>query len=160
MKSEVLRCGDLDAETLAHFLESLGIRLQVCPADAPVPHSYWGESEAGLKQNRLYARADTPLHSVLHEACHFICLDEERRRRLDTDAGSDDAEESAVCYLQILLASELDGMGRDRMFSDMDAWGYSFRLGSSRAWFENDAADALDWLRGRGLVDAKGRVRR
>ena len=28
----------------------------------------------------------------------------------------------------------------------MDAWGYSFRLGSSANWFYNDADDALAWL--------------
>ena len=34
----------------------------------------------------------------------------------------------------------------------MDAWGYSFRLGTARAWFEQDAEDARDWLQSRGLV--------
>jgi hypothetical protein len=37
---------------------------------------------------------------------------------------------------------------------DMDAWGYSFRLGSTAAWFEADAEDARDWLRERGLPSA------
>ena len=74
---------------------------------------------------------------------------------LDTDAGSDDAEENAVCYLQILLADEISGFGRKRMFMDMDSWGYSFRLGSSKAWFEHDADDALNWLVNRNLVDLR-----
>jgi hypothetical protein len=39
------------------------------------------------------------------------------------------------------------------MFVDMDAWGYTFRLGSSRAWFERDATDACAWLRESGLID-------
>jgi hypothetical protein len=39
------------------------------------------------------------------------------------------------------------------MFADMDAWGYTFRLGSSRAWFEGDAADACIWLRVNGVID-------
>ena len=30
----------------------------------------------------------------------------------------------------------------------MDAWGYSFRLGSARAWFEHDAEDARQWPAG------------
>jgi hypothetical protein len=47
-------------------------------------------------------------------------------------------------------------MGRERMFSDMDEWGYSFRLGSSRAWFERDAEDAVDWLRQYGLINNDG----
>ena len=58
-----------------------------------------------------------------------------------------------MCYLQILLADELPQLGRERMFADMDAWGYTFRLGSSRAWFERDAADARVWLRESGLID-------
>jgi hypothetical protein len=77
----------------------------------------------------------------------------DRRSGLDRDAGGDDAEECAVCYLQILLAGELPPLGRKRMFADMDAWGYTFRLGSSRAWFEGDAADACIWLRVNGVID-------
>ena len=38
------------------------------------------------------------------------------------------------------------------MMSDMDAWGYTFRLGSSQAWFEQDADDARDWLLSRSLI--------
>ena len=41
-----------------------------------------------------------------------------------------------MCYLQILLADALHGVGRERLMQDMDEWGYSFRLGSTRAWFE------------------------
>ena len=123
------------------------------PPDEVLPGSYWGESEAGLRGNMLYVRADTPLHSLLHELSHFVCMTPERRAGLDRDAGGDDAEECAVCYLQILLADELPQLGRERMFADMDAWGYTFRLGSSRAWFERDAADAARWLRESGLID-------
>ena len=39
---------------------------------------------------------------------------------------------------------------------DMDEWGYSFRLGSTRAWFEGDAADAFEWLRAHGVIRADG----
>src|SRR5262245_44165346 len=97
--------------------------------NATITGSYWGESEAGLKGRNLYFRADTPLHSILHEAAHFICMDEARRLRLDCDAGGDFAEEDAVCYLQVLLSDLLPCMGRQRMFADMDSWGYTFRLG-------------------------------
>ena len=45
-------------------------------------------------------------------------------------------------------------MGKQRMFTDMDHWGYSFRLGSSRAWFEQDAEDTCQWLQDCGLIDA------
>lgn len=122
--------------------------------DAPIPGSYWGDCEAGLVGAALHVRADTPLHSALHEACHYLCADAERRATLHTDAGGDDLEECAVCYLSILLADELPGFGRARMLADMDAWGYSFRLGTAHAWFTTDAADARAWLRAQGLIDA------
>jgi hypothetical protein len=127
------------------------------PDGAAVPGSYWGDEEAGLVGDVLYLRADTPVHSALHEACHFICMDRARRRRLDTDAGGDFDEENAVCYLQILLADGLAGCGRTRMWADMDAWGYTFRLGSAKAWFEQDAEDARGWLLEHGVIDAAGR---
>ena len=57
-----------------------------------------------------------------------------------------------MCYLQILLADHLPCLGRERVFADMDAWGYSFRLGSTEAWFTHDAADARDRLRHHNLV--------
>jgi hypothetical protein len=80
-------------------------------------------------------------------------MDRERRARLHTDAGGECLEENGVCYLQILLADELPGVGRERMWADMDAWGYSFRLGSARAWFEQDAEDARNWLIQHGVLD-------
>jgi hypothetical protein len=101
-------------------------------------------------------RADTPVHSALHEGSHFICMDRERRGVLDRDAGGDDPEEAAVCYLQVLLAAQLPGVGSERLMRDMDAWGYSFRLGSTQAWFQADAEDARQWLLRAGILDASG----
>lgn len=147
-----------DRLALALLLNRFGLELALTAPGEMIPGSYWGESEAGLKGNRLYARLDTPVHSVLHEASHFICMTPERRVGLDRDAGGDDGEESAVCYLQVVLAGELPGVGRERVFADMDAWGYSFRLGNTRAWFEHDAADASGWLVGRGVLDSAGRL--
>ncbi|MGH8561743.1 MAG: hypothetical protein ACRES4_07255, partial [Nevskiales bacterium] len=121
-------------------------------AGETIPGSHWGDSEAGLVGNVLYARPDTPLHSVLHETCHYVCMTPARRAGLHTDAGGDDREENGVCYLQILLADQVPGFGRARQFSDMDAWGYSFRLGSAQRWFEEDAQDARGWLIAQGLV--------
>ncbi|HBH36618.1 MAG TPA: hypothetical protein DDW45_09910 [Gammaproteobacteria bacterium] len=121
--------------------------------DAPIPGSYWGESEAGLINNRLYIRDDTPLHSLFHEACHYICMESDRRAQLHTDAGGDYDEENGVCYLQIILSDELAGFSADRMMRDMDRWGYTFRLGSARAWFEEDAEDARQWLLKAGIID-------
>ena len=124
---------------MAQFLADRGLALTLVDDGAPIPGSYWGESEAGLIGNRLHARRDTPIHSILHTACHWICMGDERRASVHTNAGGDDVEEVAVCYLQCLLADELPGYSRDRVFIDMDEWGYNFRLGSARAWFERDA---------------------
>jgi hypothetical protein len=123
-----------------------------------IPGSYWGESEAGLIGSRIYFRSDTPLHSVLHEACHFICMDDARRTQLERDAGGDHDEENAVCYLQILLADEIAGVSSQQMCRDMDTWGYTFRLGSAGAWFERDAEDARQWLLAHRIIDASGRA--
>jgi len=81
-------------------------------------------------------------------------MDAERRSALHTDAGGGYDEENGVCYLQLLLADHIPDFGRERMFADMDEWGYTFRLGSARAWFGQDAADARQWLRDHDLTDA------
>jgi hypothetical protein len=141
---------------LGRVLGRYGLRLKTVDADEPIPGSYWGDPEAGLIGDTLYASPKTPLHSILHEACHWICMDPRRRGRLHTDAGGDDPEESAVCYLQVILADTVPGLGRARLFSDMDAWGYSFRLGSARNWFEQDAEDARLWLAAHELIDWSG----
>jgi hypothetical protein len=138
---------------VAALLEPYGLHLTTLDCADPIPGSYWGGCEAGLRGDKLYVRADTPVHSVLHEACHFICMSAPRRTGLDTDAGGDEAEECAVCYLQVLLADLLPAVGRDRLFADMDSWGYSFRLGGARDWFEQDAEDARQWLRAHDLTD-------
>ena len=153
MNDCVLRVGQQAHASLITLARRYGAELALCAPDAVLPGSYWGESEAGLRGHVLYARPDTPLHSLLHELSHFVCMSPERRAVLERDAGGDDAEECAVCYLQILLADELPQLGRARMFEDMDAWGYTFRLGSARAWFERDATEARDWLRRLGVVD-------
>ena len=91
------------------------------------------------------------MHSALHESCHYICMDGKRRKQLNTNAGGDYDEENGVCYLQIILADFIPDFGRERAFQDMDEWGYTFRLVSSRAWFMNDADDAEAWLILQGL---------
>ena len=139
-------------EGLERLFARYGIRLDIVADEVPIPGSFWGDSEAGLVANRLYVRSDTPVHSAFHEACHYICMDAQRRAQLDTDAGGSVEEENGVCYLQILLADYLGDYDRNRMMQDMDAWGYSFRLGSSRAWFEQDAEDARQWLLQAGII--------
>jgi len=44
-------------------------------------------------------------------------------------------------------------VGRARLWADMDAWGYSFRLGTTQRWFEQDAEDARAWLLAEQLID-------
>jgi hypothetical protein len=84
-------------------------------------------------------------------------MDGARRAALARDAGGDFDEENAVLYLQILLADELGDVGRERLMADMDRWGYTFRLGSARRWFEEEAAEARAWLARHGLVADDGR---
>ena len=143
----VLRLVDIGFAGPAHLLESLGLNLRRVPDGEAIPGSFWGECEAGLIGSTVHARDDTPVHSLLHEASHLLVMPPERRAAVHTDATDSDAEEDAACYLQIVLADALDGVGSDRLMADMDAWGYSFRLGSARAWFEMDAEDARRNLR-------------
>jgi hypothetical protein len=153
----VLLLNSHDRIDLELLLDRYGLQLTLVAPHEVIPGSYWGEREAGLLGSTLYARLDTPLHSVLHESAHFICMTPERRAQLDTNAGGDDAEEHAVCYLQLLLADTLPNAGCERMCRDMDEWGYTFRLGSAAAWFREDAEDARGWLLTHGLIDAAGR---
>ena len=154
----VMTLQEMPYPAVERLLARFALRLVLLPTRAEIPGTYWGAPEAGLSGDQLFVRPDTPVHSVLHEAAHYICLPFERRDGLHGDAGGDVAEEDAVCYLQILLGAELaaTGWNRERLFADMDAWGYSFRLGSTRRWFEEDADEPLAWLRRRGLLTQKG----
>jgi hypothetical protein len=156
----VLECRELPFGALGLLFARWGVEVVPVAAGAPIPGSYWGEPVAGIRAGaegeagaRLFVRPDTPVHSALHEGCHLVCASAARRGTLDTDAGGDFAEEDAVCYLQIVLAEALPGVGRARMLADMDAWGYTFRLGSAGAWFAGDAEDARGWLVEHGVLD-------
>lgn len=154
----VTRVADLDPAALDALLLRYGIRVQRLADGATIPASHWGAPEAGVIGCTIFARADTPVHSVLHTAAHIICMDQNRRATLHTDCGGDELEEAAVCYLQTLLADMLAGYSREQLWQDMDAWGYSFRLGSAQAWFEQDALDAHCWLQQQSLIDRAGRA--
>jgi hypothetical protein len=156
--SKILTVDDLPVDAIKDVLQRYHLQLKIVADGAPVPASYWGAPEAGISGNTIYARGDTPVHSILHECCHVICMPGPRRAVLDRDAGGDDLEESAVCYLQVLLADHIDGVGRQRLMQDMDEWGYSFRLGSTSAWFEQDAEDARQFLVNHGLINELGDV--
>ncbi len=152
-----MRLSALEPGALAALLERYGIeRVRIDPGGA-IPGSYWGAPEAGLIGGRIHVRDDTPAHSLLHELAHYVCMTGDRRPRLDTDAGSDDAEECAVCYLEVLLADHLPPFAAARCLEDMDTWGYSFREGSAAAWFGGDGREARSWLLDCRLIDAQGR---
>ncbi len=149
---DVIRVGAIDWAAASDLLARHGLRLNRIGDGQKIPGSYWGEPEAGVIASDVYVRADTPVHSMLHEACHLIVLPAERRAQVHTDATDSVQEEDATCYLQILLAAQLPGVGSARLMADMDAWGYTYRLGSTRAWFEGDAEDARAWLVERKLL--------
>ena len=142
----VLLCSDINLKNLKSLLERYGMDIQTVDNNEAIPGSFWQPPEAGLVGDTLYIRGDTPVHSALHETCHYICMDKQRRDKLHTDAGGTAIEENGVCYLQILLSDYIPEMKKQRMLDDMDSWGYSFRLGSAKAWFKQDAEDALEWL--------------
>jgi hypothetical protein len=143
---------DIASADAIDLLRRYGLNLVFVADGEPIPGSYWGAPEAGVIGEKVYARGDTPVHSLLHEACHLIVAAPERRLHIHTDASESQAEEDATCYLQIVLGDALPGVGGARVMADMDAWGYTFRLGSARAWFEHDAEDARAWLVAQDLL--------
>jgi len=145
---------DIDKNELRVLLQKYSITVHFIPLNAEIVGSYWGAPEAGIILNNLYVRDDTPLHSALHESCHFICMDAERRQKLHTDTGGDYDEENAVCYLQIVLADYLTGVNSNTLCQNMDSWGYTFRLGSAKKWFANDAQEPLQWLLTKNVLTA------
>ncbi len=149
----MISCHNLPKNALQKLLNPYQLNVISVRSDETIPGSFWGETEAGLINNRLYIQPDTPVHSALHEACHYICMDDSRRQQLDTNAGGDYDEENAVCYLQLILSDFLEGYDSLQQFSDMDQWGYTFRLGSAERWFHEDADDAKQWLMAKNLIN-------
>ena len=54
----VLKHADLSPQILAGVLARFGLRLQVSAVNSPIPGSYWGDCEAGLIGEVLFARND------------------------------------------------------------------------------------------------------
>lgn len=142
----VLLVKQIDVSLLVNAYEPHGLIMQAVADAQAIPGSHWGDSEAGLIKHTLYYRSDTPVHSILHEAGHWLMMDATRRETLHTDAQGTQAEEDAVCYLQVLMSDLIPPMGREKMFADMDIWGYNFMAGSTKEWFYNDSADAKSTL--------------
>jgi hypothetical protein len=152
----VVELRDLAAPAVERLSRSYELELIPVAPRQRIPASYWGDPEAGLAGRCLFARGDTPAHSLLHEMSHYVCMTPDRREALWRDAGGDVTEECAVCYLQVLLAEGLPGLGRSRLLDDLDCWGYSFREGSALAWFEGDGVAARAWLLAEKLIDSRG----
>ncbi len=148
----VLPASAVGTAVFDELFAACGLTLQWHSVGRAIPGTYWGEPEAGLIGSTLHAREDTPVQSILHEGCHWLCMSPARRAQLHTNVGGTMLEECAVCYLQICLAQGIAGVGEARMLADMDAWGYSFRSGSASSWFATDAEDARSWLERRGLL--------
>ena len=158
MQPNPLRVNSISLSDVEKLLARFGLSINVIEPERAIPGSFWGDEEAGLIQNTLHIRPDTPIHSIFHESCHYICMTPQRRSTLHTNAGGTQDEENAVCYLQILLSDEVSFINRNRMMQDMDDWGYSFRLGSARNWFDRDAEDAREWLLQHQLIDQNNNV--
>lgn len=154
--SSVLACADIGRDAIKQFLTCYGIAVEWLAASCSIAGSFWGEPQAGIVGQQVFVRPDTLVHSLLHEVCHIICMTPARRDTLHGNAGSDNLEETAVCYLQVILADYLPGVGRERLMQDMDTWGYSFRNGSTEHWFFGDAEDAVAWLIGEAVLSAAG----
>lgn len=148
----MLALANVKEQGIRDLLASHGISLVHIADGQPIPGSFWGEPEAGLIGSTVYARSDTPVHSILHEACHLIVMPAERRSGIHTHATDSIAEEDAACYLQIVLADALPDVGSARLMADMDGWGYTFRLGSTQSWFERDSFETRTWLQLRAML--------
>ncbi len=145
---------NLNSNSVKELLSHYGIEIICSESGAEIPHSFWGTPEAGRKKNRLYISEDTPIHSILHETCHYVCMPAKQRTHELVDAKGSAMEENATCYLQILLAGHINGYSRSQLMEDMDVWGYSFRLGSAHAWFTHDAEDVCKWLQKHRIIKA------
>ena len=78
--ADVLRVGTVAHASLSGLARRYGAELRQLAPGETVPGSYWGESEAGLQASVVYVRADTPLHSLLHELSHYVCMAPGRRQ--------------------------------------------------------------------------------
>ncbi len=148
-----MRVHEIAADAIELLASRFSIDVEFVDDSATIGDSYWGTPEAGISHSGLRLRRDTPVHSLLHELCHIVCMTSARRQALERDAGGNDAEECGVCYLQVLLADQLPGFSAARCLADMDTWGYSFREGSAAAWFRGDGREARDWLLEHALID-------
>src|SRR3546814_11455545 len=110
-QGEVLRLRDIAFADAAALLARYDLHLEHVPDDAPIPGSYWGESEAGLIGTTVHAPSDTPVHSLLHKACHLIVLSPDRRAAVHTDTPASAEEEDAVALRHAMPGEAHPGRG-------------------------------------------------
>ena len=106
----ILTIADIQLAQLQSVLGKYNLTVHLVDENQKITGSWFGEPEAGIIENNLYIRNDTPVHSALHEASHYICMAPERRDKLHTNAGGDYDEENGVCYLSLLLSNYIDGV--------------------------------------------------
>ena len=150
---QMRRLKNIQPSALRPILDRYQLSLNVVPNDSDIPHSFWGAPEAGRYQSTMYAREDTPIHSLLHETAHFICMPPAQRKSESHDAGGSALIENACCFLQIALSDHIPDFSQPIHMHDMDSWGYNFRLGSTARWFYADSDDAREWLQLHSLID-------
>ena len=94
----MLLISDLSFDSVAVLLGKYKLSIELIPGDQTINGSFWGEPEAGVVGNRVFVRGDTPVHSLLHETCHIVCMTPERRQKLKGDAGGDDlVKQGMIC---------------------------------------------------------------
>lgn len=147
------RLKNIQPTVLRPLLDRYQLSLTMVANDSDIPHSFWGAPEAGRHQSTLFAREDTPIHSLLHEMAHFICMPPAQRQNDSHDAGGSALIENACCFLQIVLSDHIPAFSQSIHMHDMDSWGYNFRLGSTARWFYADSDDAREWLLSHSLID-------
>ena len=144
---------NIQTAALRPLFDRYQLNLMQLGIDDDIPYSFWGAPEAGRLKSTLYVREDTPIHSLLHEACHFICMSPEQRSADSHDAGRSALIENACCFLQLVLSDHIPNFNQAIHMHDMNAWGYHFRLGSAARWFYADSEDASQWLISHKIID-------
>ena len=89
----MLLISDLSLNSIAALLGKFKLSVDLMPDDATINGSYWGEPEAGIVGNRVLVRRDTPVHSLLHETCHIVCMTPERRQRFKGDGNAEEIQD-------------------------------------------------------------------
>ena len=75
-----MRMADVGFDAASALLARYGLTLHRVESGESIPGSFWGECEAGIIGHEVFARDDTPVHSMLHEAGHLIVLHSRRMR--------------------------------------------------------------------------------